>query len=122
MIRSIIPNANSCRHRLPGKSPLRAKTCTAWKVSKYGVITGPHFSVFGLNTPYLSVFSPNTEKYGPEITPYLDIFHAMMCSITQSVHALTTMSFAIAHKEQNEKNNMFGVIEKCPCQYFKNVF
>ena len=39
----------------------------AWKVSKYGVISGPNFPVFGLNT----------EKYGPEITPYLDIFHAV---------------------------------------------
>ena len=28
---------------------------TAWKVSKYGVISGPHFPVF----------SPNTGKYGP---------------------------------------------------------
>ena len=28
-------------------------------------------------TPYLSVFSPNTGKYGPEITPYLDTFHAV---------------------------------------------
>ena len=24
--------------------------CTAWKVSKYGVISGPYFPVFGLNT------------------------------------------------------------------------
>ena len=30
--------------------------CIVWKVSKYG-------------------FSPNTGKYGPEITPYLDTFH-----------------------------------------------
>ena len=35
---------------------------TAWKLSKYGIISGPYFPVFGLNT----------EKYGPEITPYLD--------------------------------------------------
>ena len=27
--------------------------------------------------PYFSVFSPNTGKYGPEITPYLDNFHAV---------------------------------------------
>ena len=40
---------------------------TAWKVSKYGVISGPYFPVFGLNTG----------KYGPEITPYLDTFHAV---------------------------------------------
>ena len=40
---------------------------TAWKVSKYGVISGLYFPVF----------SPNTGKYGPEITPYLDTFHAV---------------------------------------------
>ena len=39
---------------------------TAWKVSKYRVISGPYFPVFGLNTG----------KYGPEITPYLVTFHA----------------------------------------------
>ena len=38
----------------------------AWKVSKYGVFSDPYFPVFGLNTKYLSVFSPNTGKYGPE--------------------------------------------------------
>ena len=34
---------------------------TAWKVSKYGVISGP-----------------NKRKYGPEITPYLDPFHSVI--------------------------------------------
>ena len=29
-------------------------------------------------TPKISVFSSNTGKYGPEITPYLDTFHAML--------------------------------------------
>ena len=38
---------------------------TVWKVCKYGVISGPYFSVFSLNT----------ENYGPEITPYLDTLH-----------------------------------------------
>ena len=33
---------------------------TLWKASKYGVFPGP-----------------NTEKYGPEKTPYLDTFHAV---------------------------------------------
>ena len=47
---------------------------TAWKVSKYGVIFDPYFPVFGLNTER---FSPNTGKYGSEITPYLDNFHAV---------------------------------------------
>ena len=34
---------------------------------KYGVISGPYFPIFELNTG----------KYGPEITPYLDISDAM---------------------------------------------
>ena len=38
---------------------------TAQKVSKYGVFSGPYFVVF----------SPNTGKYGPVKTPYLDSFH-----------------------------------------------
>ena len=29
----------------------------------------------GRDTEYLSVFSPNTGNYGPEVTPYLDTFH-----------------------------------------------
>ena len=36
-------------------------------MSKYAVISGPYFPVF----------SPNTGKYGPEITPYLDTFPAV---------------------------------------------
>ena len=40
---------------------------TSWKVSKYGVISGPYFPVLGLNTG----------KYGPEMTPYLDTFRAV---------------------------------------------
>ena len=40
---------------------------TAWKVSKYGVISGLYFPLF----------RPNTGKYGPEITPYLDTCHAV---------------------------------------------
>ena len=43
---------------------------TVWKVSKYGVISGPYFPVF----------SPNTRKYGPEIAPYFDTFRAVQYS------------------------------------------
>ena len=46
---------------------------TAWKVSKYGVISGPYFPVFVLNTE-----NPNTGKYRPEITPYLDTFDVVI--------------------------------------------
>ena len=48
---------------------------TAWKVSKYGVFSGPYFPEFGLN---ISVFSPNAGKYGPEKTLYMDTFHAVL--------------------------------------------
>ena len=41
---------------------------TAWKVSKYE----------GFYTPYFPVFSPNTGKYGPKKTPYLDTFHTVL--------------------------------------------
>ena len=39
----------------------------ARKVSKYGVTSGPYFPAFSLDTG----------KYGPEITPYWDTFHAV---------------------------------------------
>ena len=44
-----------------------SQNSTAWEMSKYGVISGLYFTVFNLNTG----------KYGPEITPYLDTFHAV---------------------------------------------
>ena len=40
----------------------------AWKVSKYGVSSGPYFPVF----------NPNTGKYEPAKTPYFDTFHARL--------------------------------------------
>ena len=57
---------------------------------------------------YLSVFSPNVGKYGPEKSPYLDTFHAVMASTniylirkktiqkpkyTRSVESLLTLRF-----------------------------
>ena len=49
---------------------------TLWKVSKYRVISGLYFPVF----------SPNIGKYGLEISPYLDTFHALMLHVFQSSH------------------------------------
>ena len=50
-----------------------------WKVSKYGVFSGPYFPAFGLNTEntFPKILSQNARKYGPEKTPYLEIFHAV---------------------------------------------
>ena len=66
-------------------SNINVNSGTAWKVSKYGVISGPYFPVFGPNTETtekISVFSPNTGKYRLEITLYLDTFPAVWCSYT----------------------------------------
>ena len=51
---------------------------TAWKVSRYGVFSGPYFSVFRLD---IQSFSPKTGKYGPEKTPYLDFFSSSDTSL-----------------------------------------
>ena len=56
-------------------SPVPNVSSTAWELFKYGVISGPYFPVFGLNTERYGV---NTGKYGPEITPYPDTFHAVL--------------------------------------------
>ena len=45
---------------------------------------GPYFPVFGLNT---GIFSPNTGKYGPEKTLYLDTFHAARVWTTNFLHS-----------------------------------
>ena len=45
-------------------------------MSTYGLISGPYIPVFGLNTEIYEV-NPNTGKYGPEITLYLNTFHAV---------------------------------------------
>ena len=34
------------------------------------------WSAFSRSTPYLSVFSSNAGKHGPDKTPYFDTFHA----------------------------------------------
>ena len=38
----------------------------------------PHSDWIRRVTEYLSVFSPNARKYGPEKSPYLDTFHAVV--------------------------------------------
>ena len=60
---------------------ITTKPCTEWKVSRYGVFSGPHFPVIGLNTEiYSSVqIRKNTEQ---KKTLYLDTFHAVMVNQT----------------------------------------
>ena len=61
---------------------------------RYGIISGPYFCVF----------SPNIGKYGPEITPYLDTFHA--------VHMLL-----IFNSEDHGEGNRSTLI--CPLIYLR---
>ena len=42
--------------------------------------SGPYLPAFALNTPYLSVFSPNAGKKRIRITPNTDTFHAVIAS------------------------------------------
>ena len=67
-----------------------AIVCTERKGSKYGVFSGPYFPKFGLNTG----------KYGPEKTPYLDTFHAVM-RFKQKKHPSYSI---ICNKQQNVVN------------------
>ena len=72
---------------------------TVWNVSKYGVFSDPYFphsDWIRRDTSYLSVFSPNAGKYGPEKTPYLDTFHAVVrFDILQDVYITSGEIFEI---------------------------
>ena len=54
-------------------------------MSKYEVISGPYFPVF----------SPNTGKYGPEITPYLDFFHVVSTTHKNNTDTLFMRNFKL---------------------------
>ena len=43
---------------------------------------------------FWSVFSPNTGKYGPEKTPYLDTFHAVNLAFLMIICAMKKKSFS----------------------------
>ena len=60
-------NLSSCTKFVFTATKIDRQSVTSWKESKYGVFSGPYFPVL----------SPNTGKYGPEKTLYLDIFHAV---------------------------------------------
>ena len=64
-------------------------------MSIYGIIFGPRFPVFGLNTG----------KYGPEITPYMDTFHAL-------VYKWDHVKLTTATKPLSENKNIVHVKRK----------
>ena len=85
-------------------------------MTKYGVTSGPCFPIL----------SPNTGKYGPEISPYLDTSHAVMIVDILSrfrtyedkmQHNLQTSAFFIVRRKSilpylREKINEIGPILK----------
>ena len=54
-------------------------------MSKYGVFSGPYFSVVGLNTETYGVNLRIQSEYRetPEKTPYLDTFHAVFVDLVK---------------------------------------
>ena len=67
---------------------------------------------------YLSVFSPNTGKYGPEKTSYLDTFHAVRCfrnegkfhKFKTKILVLDRGSFLLLHSP-----HLFACLKMCCC-------
>ena len=70
-----------------------AAILTAWKESKYGVLSGPYFLVFGLNTG----------KYRPGETPSSDTFHAV--SISNNCQKVTSRTKSEANISENKLMN-----------------
>ena len=66
---------DSGEHHDSRYAPLR-KMCP--NTESFLVSIFPHSDWIRRDTSHLSVFSPNAGKYGPEITPYLDTFHAVI--------------------------------------------
>ena len=57
----------------------------------------PHSDWIRRDAPYLSVFSPN--GYGPDKTPYLDTFQAVMDEY-QDIFSRNQNTFSVLKKEQ----------------------
>ena len=67
-----IPNHKSRAAARKNQTKPKSPVTNVRIMFKYGVSSGPYFPVF----------SPNTGKYEPEKTPYLDNFHAVdICKI-----------------------------------------
>ena len=52
-----------------------------WSITKNEILEAKRSYFENLDIQYLSVFSPNGGKYGPEKTPYLDTFQAVLNTI-----------------------------------------
>ena len=90
-------------------------TVISWKVSKYGVFSGPYFPHSGWtrnDTEYLSIFSLNAWKYGTEKAPYLHTFYAV-CFLRIWSHLV---------KKSLMENIIFCAVSKVTCTLFNFSF
>ena len=72
---------------------------TAWKVSKYGVFSGPYFPVFGLNTDFY--------YSGQNKTQYLVTFHAVIAiHIYKRMYAKYDHVYRRSYLELKKKKNI----------------
>ena len=78
---------------------------TAWKASRYGVISGPYFPVFGLNTEIYKVNSVRIQsKYRKTRTRNNSVFGHFSSSVHWSVNVQNTRYFL-------HQNVLFQLIE-----------
>ena len=92
---------------------------TTWKVFKYGVISGPYFPVFRLNTEIYIIFNPNTGKYGPEIFLYLDTIRAVI--FTSVLSHIFNFSFSLIISLIPILLACY-ISSSCLCRFFKFFF
>ena len=75
-------------------------------VSKYGVFSGPYFPVFGLNT----------EKYGPEKTPYLSTFQVVPWTTT-NLHLIHLFLVGLDYIEKYFSGDFSLFLRRFLCGY-----
>ena len=74
---------------------------TAWKVSKYGVFSGPYFPVFRLNTETYSLNLPIQSEYRKMRTRNDSVFGHVSCSVKFQVSRYALVSFRVFNVLKN---------------------
>ena len=71
-------------------------------MAKYVVISGPYFPVF----------NPNTGKYGPELTTYLDTFHTVLYLWISEINLLNFADDNSISAASNTIQNLISTLEQ----------
>ena len=81
------------------------------------------WSVFSRSKEYLSVFSPNAGKYGPEKTPYLDTLHAALSTMFLIISKLSfwgQKSSLVSGNQAGE--NIFITYQPAQSNMYQNIY